>query len=640
MSKTELILTTLQFLFYVLASWSFGQLILNFITRKRDTKIEGVGYSLLIGSGSIGYVWLALGLAGQFKKELVIATLVIVTFVGLPSLLKTLKSLMGSIKEELILLIKKPPAIALIAMASWTLITLFLAAMLPPHASDELSYHYPEALSIVRTAKVSFPLGGHSFYGNLPTLMEVISAGGIIFSGFALAHLQHLLFLIAFLLIVYAVIRRKYGVTTAAFSVLGLMFLDFLTWNARVGYNDAATVILEIAALLSLAEYWDDQKRENILRSAVLLGLAISIKYSALITVAFIGLAYVINLWINKYRGKKLVNKVSIFTGLILIFGGFWYLKNSIQHGNPTYPLYFGHKGYPENEFVSLMGAIQQFGPKSLLGFLRIPGRILSLHYLPIFISWFWGLAAIVISKKKKKFHFILWIYFVVYLFYWYFIATHQIRFLIPAFIVSMILGAIFITQIKSKQRVFVILATALTIFVLNLNFGFYSDYYSWKGFWDRKFNMVERQYALGNETEAHFLNRNFGCQYETFELLSKEPKTTVIDNWSVWHDSSLSFFFPNLGIARVKVTPDLDIKDYLSVSNIKYIYFKTDIKKNHLKTDELIVNEYKKGKEELEDYLLKYSDLYYSKETCRVYEIDFDKLEIAPDFSWKDGVQ
>ena len=150
---------------------------------------------------------------------------------------------------------------------------------------------------------------------------------------------------------------------------------------------------------------------------------------------------------------------------------------------------------------------------------------------------------------------------------------------------------------------------------------------------------MVERQYALGNETENHFMNRNFGCQYETFTQLEKQSDTMVIDNWSVWHDSSLSFFFPDLGIARVKVTPELDIKDYLISRNIKYIYFKTDIKKNHLKTDEIIVNEYKKGKKELEDYLLKYSDLYYSKDTCRVYEINFERLKMAPDFVWIDGI-
>ena len=639
MSKPELIQVTLQFLFYALATLSLGQLVSKLIIRKRDTSIEGIGYSLLIGSGLIGYIWLALGLTGNFEKKLVTTSLILVTLLGLPSLLKATKRILISLKSEFKLLVKHPVATVFIAFASWTLLTLFLAAMLPPHASDELSYHYPEALSIVRTAKVSFPLGGHNFYGNLPTLMEVISAGGIIFSGFALAHLQHLLFLIALLLIVYGVIRRRYGVMTASLSVLGLMFLDFLTWNARVGYNDAATVILEITALLSFAEYWDKPKREGILRAAILLGLAISIKYSALITVAFIGLGYVISLWKHNYKGKKLVDKVSIFGGVIAVFGGFWYLKNSVQYGNPTYPLYFGHKGYPENEFVSLMGAIQQFGPKSLLGFLRIPGRILSLHYLPIFINWFWGLAAVVISKGRK-FHLVLWTYFVAYVFYWYFIATHQVRFLIPAFVVAMILGAIFVTQLKVKQRLYVILITIFTIFLFNLQFRFYSDYYSWKGFWDRKFNMVERQYALGNETKTHFLNRNFGCQYETFTLLNEEPEVTVIDNWSVWHDSSLSFFFPDLGIARVKVTPELDIKDYLDVSNIKYIYFKTDIKKNHLKTDEIIVNEYKKGKKELEDYLLEYSNLYYSNETCRVYEIDFEELDIAPDFVWKDGVQ
>ena len=151
----------------------------------------------------------------------------------------------------------------------------------------------------------------------------------------------------------------------------------------------------------------------------------------------------------------------------------------------------------------------------------------------------------------------------------------------------------------KNKQRILVILATALTIFVFNLNFHFYSDYNSWKGFWDRKFNMVERQYALGNESEKHFLVRNFGCQYEVFSHLEKEPEITVTDHWSVWHDSSLSFFFPDLSITRIRVTPELDVKKYLSEKQVKYIYFKTDIKENHLKTDEIIVNEYKKGKKE-----------------------------------------
>ena len=103
----------------------------------------------------------------------------------------------NGIKKKIIPALKKDFLTIILILISLVMVaSLYLTALQPPYAYDELAYHFPEALQIVDSGRAVLNFGGHYFYGNIPKLMEVLFALGITTSGFPMAHLLNFTFFI------------------------------------------------------------------------------------------------------------------------------------------------------------------------------------------------------------------------------------------------------------------------------------------------------------------------------------------------------------------------------------------------------------------------------------------------------------
>ncbi len=643
MSKLDFIRTLIYFLLVVSISTTFGITLIQLIQRifqknpKKNHvyKIKFLGAALLLGLGVYGYLSLFLGLVGFFSKGYLLLVLLALALLSKNQFVKLSKYLYKNSLDIAKKCLIDPISLAAIIATVLILGSLYLSAMRPPHASDELHYHFPQAIQIVENYKIDLSFGGHYFYGNIPKLMDVIFAAGIAISGYSLAHALNFAIMFGFLVIVFGIIHEHFGIRAASLSILLLVLFDDFTWNGITGYIDTATTSFEIGALLFTIEWVLTKNKLSFFIGASLIGLALSMKYSPAPTFLYLLLVvFLFALLRERSHRKSLISTLIIYGGLTLVFGGFWYVKNIVLFGNPTYPLYFGHKGATEMQYASLINALHQFRPKTLATFFELIKHYLTFNGSTVYLSFYLAFLASFV-KKNRKFSLILLTYYVLYVFYWFFFATHQIRFLAPGIVVASILMAI----VLSKVRIRTWLAIGSVLFFIGIMTNYFTRSFSyktiWNNYWFTKLNVVRRQYALGNETKSQFLRRHFGCQYAVIEYLEENMlEGGVIDNWTVWHGPSVSFYAKQNSFAGFSYEINQskqDLVKILKTSNLRYIYFNTKIKEKHLSNPRPLVVESRKNKLPVEELLLTFSSVIFSEDECRLYEIDIEKIAKSP---------
>lgn len=550
MSSLELLQVTLLFALLIASSIGPGYYLTQLFSNMLKINIESkwgliqTGIYLATGVTIFSYTAMILGIITQFTKTNLLILLTIFLIFSTNSLFALCKELISYIK-----LIKFQPVnhllnFVLIALLS----TLYLASMQPPHTSDELNYHLPQAQEIVDSHHVDVMFGGHFFYGNIPKMMEILYAAAISISSYQLAHLTHYAFLLAFIAIIYGVMKKLFEERTAVLVSILLLMYDDLTWNMTSGFVDGAAFVMEIAGLLLTLTYLQlktKKESEFLLYSGITFGIAATIKYSVFITIFYVGMLLLPYL---KKEWKNIVIPA-------VLLGGFWYLKNLFIFGNPFYPLYLGHKGVTPEAYQGLMNAIQQFVPRDWPHFVSKIRYFAELARLPVLIS-FLAAPLVLLVNKARQFNFLLFVYSASYLGYWFLLGTHQLRFIAPAAMAALILLGIILGRINN----FLLLAAAgaLAFFMMITP---YFDQTVWSYYWGTKLHLVERQYALGNLSKDEFLTREFGCYYQSINYLNLVSSDAVVaDNWS----QGIEFNVPFYSIGNTFNTADkLDNNDY-----------------------------------------------------------------------------
>jgi hypothetical protein len=615
MTSIELIKTTIYFVLILTASVAIG----SFVSKKNN-----LGLAIILGLSVLGNIGLILGLFSVFTKNILLIIILLSIYIFRKWLINNLRSFLKQSIEMIKLLKFDYLSIILLVTSSLIIGSLYLSSLQPPFTIDELAYHFPQANSIVNNQKIDFVFMGGNFYGNIPKLMEIIFAIGISIYNYSLAHATNFIFFIGFLLFVFDFIKRKYSLKAASWSIFLICLFDDFVWNATTGYIDAATSILEISSLLLILEWATFKLKKDkslLILSGLLIGSSLAMKYSPLPTVLFMILIITIS------QSKKIIINLITFSFPALIMGGYWYVKNIIIHQNPFYPLYFSHKGMTEIEYNSLINAIQQFQPKTFSTFLNIINHFKTFNGISIYLSFFIFPFTYIFDKKNRKLTGFLTLFSILYLIYWFFFATHQIRFLTTGILISTILVAILLSLIKTR----IIIISVLVLIFVNTFTKTIPIKTVWHNYWYTKLNVVRRQYALGNETTEQFYTQYFGCKYSISNYLSNiNYNGKVIDNWTVWLDRP----WPLLPNRSLFITFEKDVNDKDTIlkslisSNIDYLYLNEKIKAKHFTNQNPLISKSRDNKIPAETLILKYSNIVYSKEDCKLYKIDRQKLE------------
>jgi hypothetical protein len=310
----------------------------------------------------------------------------------------------------------------------------------PPFGWDSLNYHFTFPVEWLKNHNLNNPIVVSDYVA--PTYYPI--NGSLIFfwlilpfKSVFLADIGQLPFFVMAFLSVFA-IARKSGVCKIFALFAGVLFTMTPNYfkQLEISYIDVIVAALFLTALNFLLIYYHNLAMKSLIISGISIGLLIGTKITALPQAAILLLLffYIIFKKINKIGLKRAVLSLGLLIFIIVLFGGFTYIKNYIFTRNPFYPLdlkifnftiFKGvmSKGYPGGE-IDFSWSTALFHEGLGIGFtlLVLPGLIIT----------------IIRSFRKKivnkQISFLIFIIPMLYLVYRFIIALPNLRYLYSLF--------------------------------------------------------------------------------------------------------------------------------------------------------------------------------------------------------------
>jgi hypothetical protein len=320
---------------------------------------------------------------------------------------------------------------------------------------------------------------------------------------------------------------------------------------------------------------------------------------------------------------RRSLPTVAVATSVAIAVCGFWYAKNAVRHGNPVYPLVLGHRGVSDEEYRSLVAALQHFGPRTIDAFVHLPARFSRPLELPTFFLFFAAPAAILV-RRRGPMAAALAAYFALYVAYWFFLASHQRRFLLPAFFAGSIAVAIVAFAGGPATRSIALVSATLGLFALHpastlTRRALVEDVKA-------KLSVSSLSYAAGQTTRDAFLADRFGCQYRVVRYLPRHDLDgRVVDNWTRWFGYNLAPYTAN---QFAPLPPDLlrvntsRAKQALTRHGFRYLYVRTWDKRQFALTSDPIIRRWRRERLPLETRLLRDARVVYRADDCSLYRL------------------
>ncbi|MDO8683033.1 MAG: glycosyltransferase family 39 protein, partial [Armatimonadota bacterium] len=268
----------------------FGRLILRAFAPKHAGGLEGFLFAAAIGMGALSYLILALGLIGLLYPTAVLILMLALMLVSRRNLSRgeasasasdTMRGIIGQMLHPYIGI-----PIAVIGVSA------LIGALAPPSFNDwdALAYHLAVPSLYIKWHAIKYvPFTSHS---NLPFLMEMLYAIGLLFpalGGAALAKLFHFAAGVLTVLAIYVIGKKHFSPKAGAIGAAVFAAIPLVGWEATAGYIDLATSFYVVLAVLALLNHWDEGGQWGVL-AFISLGLAAATKTTALAFIPVAGL--------------------------------------------------------------------------------------------------------------------------------------------------------------------------------------------------------------------------------------------------------------------------------------------------------------------------------------------------------------
>jgi hypothetical protein len=234
-------------------------------------------------------------------------------------------------------------ACALAAALAGTLLT----ALAPVTDGDALCYH-------LQVPKVFLERGGVGFEPDLhetvyPLVTELIYVLALAFRGPVACRLVSWILGLVFAAGVTALARPSLGARAWWAGTIALL-VPAVSNGMSAPLNDVALAAFGTAAIVGWARYHDAPSAGRAGVAGLLAGLALGVKYPALVLAGLLGLAVAASA-LRKLDRRRAVHLTLLFAGVTLLVGSPWYLRAFVHTGNPVYPFFrhvFGGAGLDE----------------------------------------------------------------------------------------------------------------------------------------------------------------------------------------------------------------------------------------------------------------------------------------------------
>ena len=346
----------------------------RWVTRIGLSLVGRLAIYLAIGLQCISLTTLALGLAGLLRHHALFATIAITVY-GIGIVQGTRHRLWQRCHPQLILrsLAGSSPNSAgtklLVGCSIGFALVVMLLAVLPPTDFDVREYHLQVPKEWYQSGRISFL--PHNIYGNMPLGAELQATWSMSCWPWQSDRWWHGALAGKCVMATYLLIAAV-AVAVAAGESLGTssdshhavaggwafapLILLSTPWTLRIAANGLNENALGLYLFTSIwmatrtPQFRDStQSRPNVpncwhaqvIVSGILLGAAISIKYTAFLFAAPLPL-YIF--YRSRYE-RLLWRGCGLFVVATCISGGPWLVKNAAMTGNPVYPLFVSHFG-------------------------------------------------------------------------------------------------------------------------------------------------------------------------------------------------------------------------------------------------------------------------------------------------------
>lgn len=479
--------------------------------------------------GIYAYLILFLGLIGQLRRIIILG----LTFVFLLLLILFFKPIKFK-KFFSCLLTDKIALITFILLILQLGINL-IGALGPELSFDALWYHLTLPKLYLEKQKIFFIPGGLLYYSAFPQLTEMLYTAALAIKGEVLAKLIHYCFGLGCIYSLFLLLK-KFKTRLALIGCLIFYSQLAVGWLATSPYVDLARTFFEILALSSFLDWLKRREYKWLIKTAVLIGLAVSVKLLAVFSV--LSFVFLILLFSAKEKVKNAFSFL-FFSFLIPLP---WFILTFINTKNPIYPLFTSWFFKAQS---GGLGLVQWLKTRNLVSFIQVlvkttftRGDILT----PMFLI---GLPLLFLKYKKNKEIKIVSFYFWLNFLFYFLIPINYNRFLlpyIPAFI--FILISVLDSLTKKQQLVKKIFYLA-TIFIASLNIIS-------RGVANKKFLRV----VLGKESKKEFLAEHLNFKVGNFydldgwfaQNIKKNDKVLVIGVHNLYY---LDFPFDHISWAK-----------------------------------------------------------------------------------------
>lgn len=325
----------------------------------------------------------------------------------------------------------------------------------PEIGGDALCYHLNLPKIFLETGSAA-PLF-YDLNSYFPMLMNYLYLIGLATGGVFSAKFFHFL---TFLLLFFA-LKRTIELETK--NQLVAFFSALVFWLTPTFFNLASTTYVDIGlSLYSFLSVWmlvqafRNQDNATFFMSAVFLGCAVGAKYLAILSiVALVGV--LLFQMISRREFKKIPQQFLIWSFGILIGGGWWFLRNWIQEGNPLFPYmasFFGTKPLPDQSFDLLgIGTSPIHFIASLFNLFLFPkafGQVSESIGIGYGLYYPFILLAPIVKKESR----IYFLFSFLFLVLW-FVFGQATRYIMPLLPFLLLVGAFGIVWLFRKLRPF-----------------------------------------------------------------------------------------------------------------------------------------------------------------------------------------
>ena len=453
-------------------------------------------FTLALSIGIYSYIIFLFGLLGLLYKQNLIAVSTVYLLILIFFAKRNLS--LFRIKDGIVNYIKKTSKLGLMFLSLITVqsVVNLIGALAPELGFDALWYHLTLPKIYLNSHSIDYIPGGLLYYSVMPKLTEMLYISALSFGTEIWAKFVHFSFGILSLIALYK-LSRKFLTKTFSLLVLVLFYSNLVVgWMSITSYIDLARTFFEIMALWCFVEWQQNKKSIWLVKSAVMLGLAISTKLLAVGSLLIFCVIIVYCFWILKKRLKNMLVGLFVYWFICLLIPLPWFVFSFIHTGNPVYP--FFTNVYPIKLNFDLVNPLNLSDPISPIYLVMLP-------------------VAFVLYKKFGLIIKITLLYSLLAIFIWY--LTPQVgggRFILPYLPTFSIISVVVIDKMKNLkiQKLFIGSIIFLSLFSI-----------LYRGAANSKYVPV----ILGKESKSHFLTNNlnfsFGDFYDTDGYFAKKIK-------------------------------------------------------------------------------------------------------------------